>query len=200
LNREEACAIYDVPPPVVHILDRATFSNITEQMRSMYRDTMGTVVNLIESTLAYELRDGSYGGDPDFGVEYRAKFLMDEVLRGDFEQRMAAYQAADFMTIAEKRDKENLPPIPGTDRIFLNSASLPLGEDGQLEQPQPTAVDMRSIAARTGRAARVGDINVEHVVRGLSAAGTAAFMDAVASLSPDAPVDDLRTLLRGAHT
>ena len=41
LNREEVCAAYDVPPPVVHILDRATFSNITEQMRSMYRDTMG---------------------------------------------------------------------------------------------------------------------------------------------------------------
>ena len=40
LNREECCAVYDVPPPVVHILDRATFSNITEQMRSMYRDTM----------------------------------------------------------------------------------------------------------------------------------------------------------------
>jgi phage portal protein BeeE len=40
LNREEVCAAYDMPPPVVHILDRATFSNITEQMRSMYRDTM----------------------------------------------------------------------------------------------------------------------------------------------------------------
>ena len=32
--------VFDVPPPVVHILDHATFSNITEQMRSMYRDTM----------------------------------------------------------------------------------------------------------------------------------------------------------------
>jgi hypothetical protein len=125
---------------------------------------------------------------------------MDEVLRGDFEQRAEAYQKADYMTIAEKRDKENLPPIPGTDRIFLNSASLPLGEDGQLEQPQPqpSAADMRSIAARTGRAATVGDINVDHVLRGLSAAGTAVFADAVASLSPDAPIDALRTILRGA--
>jgi hypothetical protein len=31
---EEVCAAYDVPPPVVHILDHATFSNITEQLRS----------------------------------------------------------------------------------------------------------------------------------------------------------------------
>jgi phage portal protein BeeE len=34
LNREEVCAAFDVPPPVVHILDHATFSNITEQLRS----------------------------------------------------------------------------------------------------------------------------------------------------------------------
>ena len=40
LNMQEGCMVYDVPPPVVHILDHATFSNITEQMRSMYRDTM----------------------------------------------------------------------------------------------------------------------------------------------------------------
>jgi phage portal protein BeeE len=49
LNREEVCAAYDVPPPVVHILDRATFSNITEQMRSMYRDTMAPRLNGFEA-------------------------------------------------------------------------------------------------------------------------------------------------------
>jgi hypothetical protein len=59
LNREEACARYDVPPPVVHILDRATFSNITEQMRSMYRDTMAPRLALYESVLDTQLR-------PDF--------------------------------------------------------------------------------------------------------------------------------------
>ena len=36
VDMQEGCMVYDVPPPVVHILDHATFSNITEQMRSMY--------------------------------------------------------------------------------------------------------------------------------------------------------------------
>ena len=44
LDLQEGCMVYDVPPPVVHILDHATFSNITEQMRSMYRDTMSPQV------------------------------------------------------------------------------------------------------------------------------------------------------------
>lgn len=199
LNREEVCAAYDVPPPVVHILDRATFSNITAQMRSMYRDTMAPKLGLIESTLDFEVRDGRLGEDvePDFGDEFKGKFLMDEVLRGDFEQRMTAYQQADFMTLAEKREKENLPFIEGTDRIFLNSATLPLTSAGTLEQPQPTAVDLRSIAARTGRATYVRELDLDHVTRGLSPAGVAAVMDAAGALGEDATTDDLRNRLRG---
>jgi phage portal protein BeeE len=41
LNREEACAVYDMPPPMVQILDRATFSNIDEQHQMLYVDTLG---------------------------------------------------------------------------------------------------------------------------------------------------------------
>lgn len=121
LNREEVCAAYDVPPPVVHILDRATFSNITEQMRSMYRDTMGGRLPGLESTLELDLRAAEWPGDDVY-----AEFLMDEVLRGDFETRQDALSKASHMTIAEKRRIENLPFIPGTDRIFLNTATLPL--------------------------------------------------------------------------
>jgi len=121
LNREEVCGAYDVPPPVVHILDHATFSNITEQMRSMYRDTMAPVLKGLEATIDLDLRQAEWPQD-----EVYAEFLMDEVLRGDFEARATAYRAADYMTMAEKRKSENLPFIEGTDRIFLNTATLPL--------------------------------------------------------------------------
>ena len=140
LNREEACAIYDVPPPVVHILDRATFSNITEQMRSMYRDTMAPKLGLLESTLDMELRDGRFGraGDPDFGDDVYAEFLMDEVLRGSFEARVPAIVAAinaGLMTPAEGREIENRPFIEGTDQLFINAAVVPLDSADALEDP-----------------------------------------------------------------
>lgn len=121
LNREEVCAAYDVPPPVVHILDRATFSNITEQMRSMYRDTMAPHLKGFEATIEQDLRLAEFPNDDVY-----AEFLMDEVLRGDFETRQDALNKATHMTIAEKRKIENLPFIPGTDRIFLNTATMPL--------------------------------------------------------------------------
>jgi HK97 family phage portal protein len=144
LNREEVCAAYDVPPPVVHILDKATFSNITEQMRSMYRDTMAPKLGLLESTLEFELRDGRFDRtdvEPDFGADVYAEFLMDGVLRGSFETRTAAYQAAiqsGWMTPAEVRALENLPFIDGSDTLMANGALQPM--QVSLSPPAPLAL------------------------------------------------------------
>ena len=121
LNREEVCGVFDIPPPVVHILDRATFANITEQMRSMYRDTMAPIAAEFEGVVRTELQMVEWPQDPIY-----AEFLMDDVMRGDFETRQDALNKASHMTIAEKRAVENLPFIPGTDRIFLNTATMPL--------------------------------------------------------------------------
>lgn len=151
LNREEACAAYDVPPPVVHILDRATFSNITEQMRSMYRDTMAPVAADFEGVIETDLRAAEWPTEDIY-----AEFLMDDVMRGDFETRQEALSKADYMTLAEKRAVENLPFIPGTDRIFLNTATLPLD-----------AIDAQADAVRAGLAAVGG---ARSVVEGLSLA------------------------------
>jgi HK97 family phage portal protein len=124
VNREEACGMYDVPPPVVHILDRATFSNITEQMRSMYRDTMAPRLGLFESVIDAQLR-------PDFDPQGRiyAEFLLDEVMRGAFEQRAVANQSAIFSgqrTPNEVRRQDNLPPLEGGDRLYINAGAIPL--------------------------------------------------------------------------
>lgn len=128
LNREEVCAVYDMPPPAVQILDNATYSNITEQMRSLYRDTMAALISAFESDLDTQLRM------PDFADDVYAEFLLDGVLRGDFEQRAVAYSKADYMTVAEKRRAENLPFIEGTDVILVNTATLPLD---RLNDPGP---------------------------------------------------------------
>ena len=132
INREEACGIFDVPPPVVHILDRATFSNITEQMRSMYRDTMAPRLGLYESAIDSQLR-------PDFdprGTIY-AEFLLDEVMRGAFETRAEANQKAIFSgqrTPNEVRKQDNMPPLEGGDRLYINAGSIPL-DAANAEQP-----------------------------------------------------------------
>lgn len=128
LNREEVCAAYDIPPPVVHILDHATFSNITEQMRSMYRDTMAPRLEDVESVIAHHVL-------PDFDLDgslgLSASFSMDEVLRGDFETRATAVSMLiekGVMTPDEARETFNLPQMGGVARkLFANAALQPLG-------------------------------------------------------------------------
>lgn len=127
LNREEVCAAFDVPPPVVHILDHATFSNITEQMRSKYRDTMSPRFARWESALQHQLV-------PDFydTSEATIRFNLSEVLRGDYEVRvdkaMAARQAG-LITGNEGRFiiGEVASDDPEMDKIYANAALEPLG-------------------------------------------------------------------------
>jgi HK97 family phage portal protein len=135
LNRGEVCAVYDVPPPVVHILDAATYSNITEQMRSMYRDTMAPRIEELESILETHLR-------PEFGRTASTKeavFAVDEVLRGDIETR--ATTAVQMVTNGIAKPDE-LRPWFGFDQVggvanklYANSAMAPLGQ----KPPTPVA-------------------------------------------------------------
>jgi HK97 family phage portal protein len=176
LNREECCAVWDVPPPVVHILDRATFSNITEQMRSMYRDTMAPRFNFYEDALSTQLA-------PDFlrfdGADLYSEFLLDEVLRGDTETRTKGYAQAigtAQMTPNEGRRLENRPDIEGGDELLVNAALIPLSS--AIAAATQTAATVRSIKGVTaehgrlitGRLRRAGswdDVDDDRVLAGV---------------------------------
>lgn len=176
LNREEVVATYDLPPPAVQLLDHATFSNITAQFRSIYRDTQAPRLKLFEGFLETELRASVRPGndEPDFGDNVYAEFLLDEVLRGDFEQRAAAYRQADYMTVAEKRQRENLPFIDGTDRIIINAASIPLDEIDQGPAMARVVDPTKTVSTLMGRLARaksLADVDGDRLVEGLNGHG-----------------------------
>jgi HK97 family phage portal protein len=163
LNMQEVCMVFDVPPPVVHILDHATFSNITEQMRSMYRDTMSPRLEDLESTIDRSLRSEFYAPG-----EREAEFDMSEVLRGDYETRvdkaLAARQSG-LITGNEGRAiiGEALSENPDMDLIFANAALVPLGANVPVAVPDaapvveaassasPKALTVRSIMGRLAR-------------------------------------------------
>lgn len=199
LNREEVCAAFDVPPPVVHILDHATFSNITEQLRSMYRDTMAPRLAEYESVLAHHLV-------PDFGGQQVPRFNLDDVIRGDFESRAKAaveLVTGAIMKPAEARPMFRLPPAgPEADKLYANQATQPLGTPvgsapaalpaaGRpplaIEPPRPDAVRAeRSLMGRLGSlkgAARGRQALIDEHARALRSLFTAQRDDALASLA-----------------
>src|ERR1035437_5081456 len=126
MNLQEVCMTFDVPPPVIHILDHATFSNITEQMRSMYRDAMAPRFEDMESVIDFALRPEFYPS----GVR-RATFALDEVLRGDFEVRATSVGnliEKGIMKPSEARPMFDLPDAgPSADKLYANAALQELG-------------------------------------------------------------------------
>jgi len=150
MNREEVCGVFDLAPPIVHILDRATFSNISAQMRAFYRDSMAPVLEFIQSVMdkyvgAYWLRKNSM------------KFAVDDVIRGDWEARSTAGQAAvnaGGMTPNEYRELMgfNRSDDPKADKLYANSAMQPLGEpaeqirlQGQVDGSTPDGVTAQAM-------------------------------------------------------
>jgi len=201
LNREEVCAAYDVPPPVVHILDRATFSNITEQMRSMYRDTMAPHLGSMEATLDAQLR-------PEFdqtGTLY-AEFLMEEVLRGSFEARMESYAKAigfGIMKPAEARERENLPFAGAdSDRLFINSTIIPIDATSSRTSAAVPASDtplkslstedVRSVLGRLGRYDSLAAVDKERLVTGLNG----STQTVLAAVEAAETIEDLRSIIK----
>lgn len=166
LNREEIVAAFDMPPPAVHLLDHATFSNITEQLRSIYRDSMAPVTISHEAELETQLRGSVRPGasEPDFSPDEYAEFLLDGVLRGDFEQRAEAYQKAinsGWTTPAEVRRLENLPFIEGSDRLFINSTMVPVSPVDDDEKSQARFGDVGIAVQRLGLGVNYGVLSAE---------------------------------------
>jgi len=129
LNRDEVCAVYDIPPPMVGILDRATFSNIDEQHRMLYQDTLGPWITNYEQTFQTQLVDVESAWRDSF-LEYD----LDEVLRGDIEKRSQAYQRflmAGVLSPNEMRRMENKPMIenPLADAVYVPLAMTAIGEE-----------------------------------------------------------------------
>ena len=102
-----------VPHPAsdVGILDHATFSNIKEQHKNLYQDSLGPWLKMIEEDIELQLL-------PDFddsdGVY--VEFNIAEKLAGSFEEQTQALQSAvgrPWMTANEARARMNLPSING---------------------------------------------------------------------------------------
>lgn len=110
-------------------MNKSTYTNITEQNKAFYVDTMQNVVTTYEQEMTYKLLSQ---GQMKNGIYIH--FNVDVLLRSDLQTRYNAYAqgiSAGFLTIAEARDKEELPFMSDTDKLIIgNGASIPLSDLG----------------------------------------------------------------------
>lgn len=116
LSREEVAAAYFIPPPMVGILDRATFSNIQEQHKMLYQDTLGPWLTMLAEEIELQLVPDLSPRTPVY-----IEFNLREKLTGSFEERAKNMQTAvgaPWMTVNEARALDNRPPVEGGDELI----------------------------------------------------------------------------------
>lgn len=114
-NSEVIVATHQIPLPMAGILDHATFSNVKEQHKHLYQDTLGPITKQIELAFRLQLLD-EYGM---FASHY-FEFNVNEKLQGSFEEQGAALAQAvgrPWMTPNEGRQRMNLPAVDGGDTL-----------------------------------------------------------------------------------
>jgi len=107
-------------------LSRATHTNIEEQQKQFYADTLQAILTGYEQEIAAklllesELREGYY-----------VKWNVDSIVRSDIKTRYEAYRVGiqgGFLTPNEVRALEELPAYEGGDAILVNGAMRTLDE------------------------------------------------------------------------
>lgn len=124
LAREEVAAGMDLPPTALQDMTKATFSNVVENMRSLYRESLTPRVEFIESVLRTHVGN-------EFNGPKTAKFDMRHVLRGDWEKRAAAHAQmiqSGFEKPSEAREDMDLPDAGKiADALYAQQQIQPLG-------------------------------------------------------------------------
>jgi HK97 family phage portal protein len=124
LAREEVAAGMDLNPIALQDYTHATFANVTEALRALYRDSITPRVEMLESVLCTHVGCDFYGPKV-------AKFDFKHVLRGDWEARAAAHAQliqAGIEKPSEARLDLELPDAGKiADRLYAQQQIVALG-------------------------------------------------------------------------
>ena len=151
LTREEVTAAYHIPLPMVGLLEHATFSNIQEQHKQLYQDTLGPWLQMLTQRLELRLFP-DFAGTDDLYLE----FNLAEKLRGSFEEQAAQLQTAvgaPWLLRSEARARMNLPFIDGTDEL-VTPLNVLIGDQASPTDSAPPPPVPTGASARHGLATK----------------------------------------------
>ena len=129
MTRSEVAGIFNVPSHMINDLEKATFSNISEQAIQFVRHTMMPWVVKWEQELNRKLFTAA-----ERKAGYYVKFNLAGLLRGTAKDRAEFYNKAindGWMDRNEVRVLEDLNPRDGLDELLVSVNAVPLSQFGQ---------------------------------------------------------------------
>ena len=139
-NVAEIARWFRMPPHLLGDLSHATYSNIEQQYMQFSTLTLSPWVRRLESGLRPLTREWAVANARDANFDWRVKFSMEGLKRGDSQARAALYSALrnnGALSPNEIRELEDLNPYQGGDSHYMNAAYAQIGKDGKLLTPEP---------------------------------------------------------------
>jgi len=138
LDREEIGMVYDMPGPLMGDFEHATFANVTEMLRSLYRDVIPPWTELFVQTTQVQLLDP----EPAW-LKHLVRFTFEDKLKGAPEEQAAVDKSdveSGIRTRDEARESRGLEPKKGAAEELtanVNNQALldSLIEDDDEEEP-----------------------------------------------------------------
>ena len=131
LNRSEIAGIFNVPAHMINDLEKATFSNISEQTIQFIRfSVMPWVVNWEQ-----ELNRKIFT-EAERKAGYFVKFNLSGIMRGTAGERATFYHAAitdGWMSRNEARQLEDMNPVDGLDEMLVSVNAAKQANNKQTE-------------------------------------------------------------------
>lgn len=128
LTIRQIAAAFGIKMHQLNNLERATHTNISEQQRQFYIDTLMAILTMYEQEITYKLLLNS-----ELDEGYYCKFNADAITRADIKTRYEAYRIGiqgGFMTPNQVREKEEWEPQEGGDTLLVNGNMVPITEAG----------------------------------------------------------------------
>jgi HK97 family phage portal protein len=135
LNREEVGMVYDMGGPLMGDFEHATFANVTEMLRSLYRDVIPPWTEIIVQTMQAQLIDP----EPAW-LDRFVRFDFSDKLRGAPEEQATVDKSdveTGIRTRDEVRDGRGLAPMKGAAAELTANVNNQALLDSLLEPPEP---------------------------------------------------------------
>ena len=129
LTIRQIASVFGIKMHQLNDLEKATHTNIAEQQREFYIDTLQSILTMYEQELIYKLFLNT-----EIRKGYYLKFNVDSILRADIKTRYESYRIGiqgGFITPNEVRELEEKEPKDGGDELLVNGNMMPVKMAGE---------------------------------------------------------------------
>jgi HK97 family phage portal protein len=146
LTRQEICAVFGVPLPMVGIYDDATLANIDTARRIFWADTVIPFLDDVKESLNMSVT-------PHFGDPAKLQLRYDtsnvEALREDLTAKISQLKTLTSvgvpLNVAIQRLDLGIDPVDGGDVSLVPATMIPMADAGQSDPQAPKPADMAAL-------------------------------------------------------